>query len=143
MKAKKKYEELWNKIRDLIRSITKNLNDYDEKYMKIKFDSDDNLPLNKTTEIPIMTMVVRTVFHENDKYYPQNIKMLYYDKINFSERIDANKTSASKGCNVCHYCNFLNYSFKFQPNVCSRCFDLLVMSINLSNIAILNIQDSE
>ena len=45
MKAKKKkYEELWNKIRDLIRSITKNLNDYDEKYMKIKFDSDDNLP---------------------------------------------------------------------------------------------------
>ena len=43
-KKKKKYEELWNKIRDLIRSITKNLNDYDEKYMKIKFDSDDNLP---------------------------------------------------------------------------------------------------
>ena len=40
----KKYEELWIKIRDLIRSITKNLDDYDEKYMKIKFDSDDNLP---------------------------------------------------------------------------------------------------
>ena len=31
----KKYEELWIKIRDLIRSITKNLDDYDEKYMKI------------------------------------------------------------------------------------------------------------
>ena len=40
LKAKKqKYEELWSKIRDLIRSITKNLDDYDEKYMKIKFDS--------------------------------------------------------------------------------------------------------
>ena len=38
--------------------------------MKIKFDSDDNLPLNKTTEIPVMTMVVRAVFYENDKYYP-------------------------------------------------------------------------
>ena len=38
--------------------------------MKIKFDSGDNLPLNKTTEIPVMTMVVRAVFYENDKYYP-------------------------------------------------------------------------
>ena len=41
------------------------------KNMKIKFDSDDNLPLNKTTEIPIMTIVVRAVFHENNIYYPQ------------------------------------------------------------------------
>ena len=36
----KKYEELWIKIRDLIRSITKNSENYDEKYMKIKFNSD-------------------------------------------------------------------------------------------------------
>ena len=41
----KKYEELWSKIRDLSRSITKNSDDYDEKYMKIKFNSDDELPL--------------------------------------------------------------------------------------------------
>ena len=47
----KKYEKLWIKIRDLIRSITKSLNDYDEKYMKIKFHSDDNLPLIKMIEI--------------------------------------------------------------------------------------------
>ena len=43
----KKYEELRSKIRDLVRSVTKNLNDYDEKYMKIKFNLDDELPLNK------------------------------------------------------------------------------------------------
>ena len=67
----KKYEELWSKIRDLIRSITKNSNDYDEKYMKIKLNLDDELPLNKTIEIPTMTIVVRAVFHENNKYYPQ------------------------------------------------------------------------
>ena len=67
----KKYEELWSKIRDLIRSITKNSDDYDEKYMKIKFNSDDELPLNKTIEIPTMAIVVRAVFHENNKYYPQ------------------------------------------------------------------------
>ena len=35
------------------------------------FLSDDSLPLNKTIEISIMTMVARTVFHENNKYYPQ------------------------------------------------------------------------
>ena len=39
----KKYEELWSKIRDLIRSITKNLVDSDEKHMKIKFNSYDFL----------------------------------------------------------------------------------------------------
>ena len=42
----KKYEELWSKIRDLIRSISKYSDDCEEKYMKIVFDSDD-LPLNK------------------------------------------------------------------------------------------------
>ena len=59
------------KIRDLIRSITKNSDDYDEKYMKIKFNSGDELSLNKTIEIPIMTIVIRAVFHGNNKYYPQ------------------------------------------------------------------------
>ena len=48
----KKYEELSSKIRDLISSITKNWQGYDEKYMKIKFSSDDELLLNKMTEIP-------------------------------------------------------------------------------------------
>ena len=67
----KNYEELWIKIRDIIRSITKGLDYYDEKYMKIKLDSDDNLPLNKSIEIPLVTTVVRAVFHENNKYYPQ------------------------------------------------------------------------
>ena len=71
MKAKKKYEELWSKIRDLVRSISKNSGDYDEKYMKIKFNSDDKLPPNKTIEIPTIRIVVRAVFHENNKYYLQ------------------------------------------------------------------------
>ena len=59
------------KIRYLIRSIIKNSDDYDEKYMKNKFNSDDELPLNKTIEIPTMTIVVRAIFLENNKYYPQ------------------------------------------------------------------------
>ena len=68
--------------------------------------------------------------------------MLYFDRIDVSEGIDVNKASASKECNICHYWSFLNYSFKFQPNVCNRCHDLLMMSRNLTDIAILNIRGS-
>ena len=71
----KKYEELWSEIRDLIRLITKNSDDYYEKYMKIKFNSDDKLPLNKKIEIPSMIIVIRAVFHENNKYYPKFFSM--------------------------------------------------------------------
>ena len=39
--------------------------------MRIKFNSGDELPLNKTIEIPSMIIIVRTVSHENKKYYPQ------------------------------------------------------------------------
>ena len=67
----KKYEKLLSKIRDLIGSITKNLSDYDEKCMKIKFDSDDDLSLNKMIEIHNVTIVVRAIFYENNEYYPQ------------------------------------------------------------------------
>ena len=63
--------KLWSKIRDLIRPVTKNTDDCDEKYMKIKFDLDDELPLNKTIEIRSMIIVVRAVFHGNNKYYLQ------------------------------------------------------------------------
>ena len=67
----KKYEELWSKIRDLIKSLTKNSNDYDGKCMRIKFNSDDELPLNKTIEIPSMIIVFGAIFQENNKYYSQ------------------------------------------------------------------------
>ena len=55
----------------MIRSITKSSDNYDEKYMKIKLDSDNELPLNKALEIHNATIVVRIVFHENNEYYPQ------------------------------------------------------------------------
>ena len=66
----KKYEELWSKIRALIRLITKISDDYDEKYMKIKFCSDDKLPLYKTIEISKMAIVLGAFFHENNKHFP-------------------------------------------------------------------------
>ena len=69
--------------------------------------------------------------------------MLYFYRIGISERTDVHKISASKKQDICYYCYFLNYNFTFQPNVCSRYDDLLMMSINLSNIAILNIKGSD
>ena len=50
-----------------------------------------------------------------------DIKMLYFDRIDVSEGIDVNKGSASKGCDICHYWHLLNKGFKFQSYVCNRC----------------------
>ena len=63
--------------------------------------------------------------------------MLHYDGIDAFEGIDVNKTSVSKDCNICHYCYFLEKGFDFQPHACNGCHDLLMISINLSDIAII------
>ena len=61
----KKYEELWIKNK-VTNSVTKKSDDYDydEKYIKIKLNSDDESPLNKTVEISTITIVLRAFFYE-------------------------------------------------------------------------------
>ena len=39
--------------------------------MKIKFNSDDDLPLNKIVKLRMLTIIVRTIFEEDGKYYSQ------------------------------------------------------------------------
>ena len=77
--------------------------------MRIKFNSDVDLPLNKPLKFHNMTMIIRSVFEEDGKLYLQvflddtlYIKMLEYYKIDISEGIDVNKTSLSKECDICH-----------------------------------------
>ena len=41
-------------------------------------------------------------------------KLLYHNKTDASKEININKTSASKGCDICHYWYFLNKEFTFQ-----------------------------
>ena len=41
--------------------------------------------------------------------------MLEYDRMYISEGIDINKTNASKKCDICHYCYFLNKNFNYEP----------------------------
>ena len=62
-KRKKRYEELWIKIRDFISLLTKKLDDY-----KDQIHSDDKLNLNNTIEIPTITIVLSAVFNENNKF---------------------------------------------------------------------------
>ena len=60
--------------------------------------------------------------------------MLQYEKIDVSEGIDVNKTSASKECELCHYWFFKDVGFKFEEHVCTRCHDLLGMAHPLKDL---------
>ena len=66
----KKYNDVFNGIRDKIKEISSGECDYEKDYMKIKFNSDDNLPLNKPLKFHNMTITIRSVF-EDGKLYPQ------------------------------------------------------------------------
>ena len=57
-----KHTDLWDKIKNLIKKINDKPGDYDEKYMKIKVNSGDNLPLDKTLLEFHNIIVIRSVF---------------------------------------------------------------------------------
>ena len=67
----KKQNDVFNGIRDKIREISVGECDYEKYYMKIKFNSDDNLPLNKLLKFHLMNITIRSVFEEDGKRYPQ------------------------------------------------------------------------
>ena len=67
----KKYTELWDEIKNLIKTIDDKPSEYGKDFLKIRFNSDDNLPLNKLLQFHMLTIIVRSVFEEDGKYYPQ------------------------------------------------------------------------
>ena len=68
-----KYQEVFDGIKEIIKKI----NDYsqpikyDDNYRKIKFNTDDNTPLNKITYFSTITVIIRSVTQNDGKYYPQ------------------------------------------------------------------------
>ena len=70
--------------------------------MKIKFNSDDNLPLKKQLKFHNMTITIRSVFEKDGKLYPQvflddtlyELNLLEYDRIDISEGIDVIKDNS-------------------------------------------------
>ena len=70
-KVLEKYTELSNRTKKMIKTINDKPGEYGKDFMKIKFNSDDNLPLNKTLKLHNLAVFVRSIFHKNNKYYPQ------------------------------------------------------------------------
>ena len=71
-KTLEKYTKLWEETKYHIKTINDGKSaEYEKDYMKIKFSSDDDLPLNKILKLDNLTIIVRFVFEEYGKYYPQ------------------------------------------------------------------------
>ena len=66
--------------------------------------------------------------------------MLYYDRIDISKGIDLLKSNKSKECMICHNW-FFNHGFKFQYYVWNGCHDLKMLSVNISDIAVITIKN--
>ena len=67
----KKYNNVFNGIRNKIRNISDDECDYEKDYIKMKFNSDDDLPLNKPLKFHNMVITIRSVFERDGKLYSQ------------------------------------------------------------------------
>ena len=70
-KLLERYGDVFNGIMDKIKKIDDDWLEYAKDYMKIRFNSDDNLPLNKPLKFYSMNVTIRCVFSEDNKRYPQ------------------------------------------------------------------------
>ena len=69
--------------------------------------------------------------------------MLEYDRIDVSEGIYINKTSACKECDICYYWYFLDKNFKYEPYLCNGCHDLMQKVMNFNDVAIVSNEDND
>ena len=120
----KKYAEVWRGIKDQIKKINNSVGEHDKDYMKIKFDSDDDLPLNVVVKFCILTIVIRCIFEKDGKYYPQIF-------------LNNNK---SKECDFCHYWYFLDKNFNYQPYLCNSCHDLMMKAVSFNDVAVVSVK---
>ena len=66
--------------------------------------------------------------------------MLEYDRIDISEGIGVNKTSASKECDICHYWYFKDICFKYERYLCNDCHDLTEKAKSFNAVAIVYVK---
>ena len=75
----KKYEEVWEGVKKEIETINGGKKiEYGKDLKKIRFESNDDLPLNKPIKLRLLTIIIRSVFNENGKFYP---KLFLYDAL--------------------------------------------------------------
>ena len=95
-----KCTELWDEMKYLIQAINDSkVVEYGKDFMEIRFESEDNLSF-RILKLHMLTVIVRSVFEEDGKYYPETflrrmftwvIKLLQYDRIDASVGIDIKK----------------------------------------------------
>ena len=66
-----KCTKLWDEIKNSVEKLNSKLGEYGKDFMKTRFNSDDKLPLDKTLKLRNTTIIIRSVFEEDGKYYPQ------------------------------------------------------------------------
>ena len=77
-KFQKKYEEVWEDVKKEIETINCGEKiEYGKDFLKIRFESNDDLPLNKPIKLRLLTIIIRSVFSEDGKFYPQ----LFLDEV--------------------------------------------------------------
>ena len=69
--------------------------------------------------------------------------MLEYDRIDISEGTDIDKTNKSRECNICHYWDFLDKNFSYDPYLCNGCHDLMQNAASFKNFAIAYIKGND
>ena len=69
--------------------------------------------------------------------------MLEYNRIDISERIDINKTNASKECDISHYWYVLSKNFKNETYLCNGYHDLMQKATNFNDVAIFSVKGSD
>ena len=68
----KKYEEVWHGVKKETETINGGEKiEYGKHFKKIRFESNDDLPLNKPIKLRLLTIIIRSVFSEDGKFYPQ------------------------------------------------------------------------
>ena len=68
----KKYEEVWESVKKEIETINGGKKvEYGKDFKKIRFESNDDLPLNKPIKLRLLAIIITSVFSEDVKLYPQ------------------------------------------------------------------------
>ena len=68
--------------------------------------------------------------------------MLEYDRIDISEGINIKKTNASKECKICHYWDFKDIGFKYEPHLCNGCHGIMQKTVSFNDVAIIYVKGS-
>ena len=104
------------------------------------------MPLNKPSELRMLTIIVRSVFEKDNKFYPQAFldeclyelwTMIQLDRIDDSNGIYLDNTDKSKGWKICHY-NYFDDGFKSDSKICNRCKWRIK---SFGNFAIIHVND--